>query len=195
MDSSLESFRGRFCSKTGDCVIVSRGFVLGVCVAVLGKAAMSSGNFLPSKVSLEMRSSLMSLAMSYDLVQPKMTDILLPSTGHVFVMASGSSFGCNSLSHSNVIGFASSQSSVWSSDSSVVSLSSRGSASKLTLLVSAIGTGSVSLSCSYEVPVVSSSVFNSPASGSVSLSIFGTFFSVGNSIGVKSGSSSVSVSA
>ena len=43
--------------------------------AVLGKAAMSSGNFLPLKVSLEMRSSLMSLAMSYDVVQPKMTYI------------------------------------------------------------------------------------------------------------------------
>jgi hypothetical protein len=36
---------------------------------------MSSGNFLPLKVSLEMRSSLMSLAMSYDVVQPKMTYI------------------------------------------------------------------------------------------------------------------------
>ena len=91
------------------------------------------------------------------------------------------------------MGLSASKSSIWSSDSSVHSLHSRGAARLLSLIVSAFGTGSSSHTLSYEAPSLSSATSNLPSSGSVFVSIFGLSFSVGSSAGVKVGACAVSV--
>jgi hypothetical protein len=132
--------------------------------------------------------------VSYDFVVPAIADRFLPSTGQAFVVALGVGNGLMSLSHIIKFGKSTSESRVWTSESSVVSLNSRGSARQLLLVVSAFGVGSVSLAITYVAPNVSSAVFNAPASGSVSMSIFGTSFSVGNSGAARFGGSAVFVS-
>ena len=159
--------------------------------AILGKVAMGSGTRLPLTVSLSIRQSILTAVVSYDFVVPVIADRFLPSTGQAFVVALGVGNGLMSLSHIIKFGKSTSESSVWTSESSVVSLNSRGSARQLLLVVSAFGVGSVSLAIAYVAPNVSSAVFNAPASGSVSMSIFGTSFSVGNSGAARLGGSAV----
>jgi len=162
--------------------------------SICGKSTIGTGIRVPLTVSLMRRLSFMSSAMSYNLLVPQMADQMLPSTGCMAVMASGAGFGYMSLSHGVRMGQSAAQFSVWSSDSSVISLNSRGFSSTLSLVVSAFGTGSVSHIFSYKAPNLSSGAYNAPASGSVSVSLFGTSFSFQNSAGLKSGSSSVPAS-
>jgi len=61
---------------------------------------------------------------TYDLAVPLITDRLLPSTGHEFVVAYGTGYGGTSLSLIITIGKSTSEFSVWVSDSTIVSLNS-----------------------------------------------------------------------
>jgi hypothetical protein len=92
--------------------------------AILGKSAMGSGARLPLTVSLAIRRNLLTAAVSYDLAVPLITDRLLPSTGHEFVVAYGTVYGGTSLNQIIRIGKSTSESSVWVSDSTIVSLNS-----------------------------------------------------------------------
>ncbi len=92
--------------------------------AILGKSAMGSGARLPLTVSLAIRRNFLTAAVSFDLAVPRTTDRLLPSTGHEFAVAYGTGYGGASLSQIIRNGKSTSESSVWVSDSTIVSLNS-----------------------------------------------------------------------